>query len=131
MEAARVARLKGHRVTLVEASQNLGGQVAMAKRAPFLHTIGDIAYWLEQEIYRLGVEVRTGTYMEASEIIAEKPELVAIATGAFPRDNGLHYRYPADPRPGHGLSNVLSALHLLASPQRDVGKPAVVVVDVG
>src|SRR3546814_14726262 len=78
MEAARVARLKGHRVTLVEASQNLGGQVAMAKRAPFLHTIGDIAYWLEQEIYRLGVEVRTGTYIEASEIIAEKPDFVEI-----------------------------------------------------
>src|SRR3546814_16686758 len=73
MEAARVARLKGHRVTLVEASQNLGGQVAMAKRAPFLHTIGDIAYWLEQEIYRLGVEVRTGNSMEASGIHAQKP----------------------------------------------------------
>src|SRR3546814_574310 len=74
MEAARVARLKGHRVTLVEASQNLGGQVAMAKRAPFLHTIGDIAYWLEQEIYRLGVEVRNGTYIGDIEIICEKPD---------------------------------------------------------
>src|SRR3546814_19524437 len=69
--------------------------------------------------------------MEASEINAEKPDFVVIATGAIPRDNGGQYRYPADPVPGHGRSNVLSAVELLASPQRDLGKTAVVFDDVG
>src|SRR3546814_12235922 len=69
--------------------------------------------------------------MEASEIIAEKPDFVVIATGAIPRDNGVQYRYPADPVPGHGRSNVLSAVELLASPQRDLGKTAVVFDAVG
>src|SRR3546814_1179609 len=69
--------------------------------------------------------------MEASEINAEKPDFVVIATGAIPRDNGVQYRYPADPVPGHSHSNVLSAVELLASPQRDLGKTAVVFDDVG
>src|SRR3546814_16482546 len=35
------------------------------------------------------------------------------------------------PVPGHSHSNVLSAVELLASPQRDLGKTAVVFDDVG
>jgi len=131
MEAARTARLKGNHVTLVEASQNLGGQVAVARKAPFLHTIGDIAYWLEQEIYRLGVDVRTGTYWEAGEILAEQPDYVVIATGALPRDNGVQYRYPGQPVPGHEQGHVISAVELLTSPGRDLGQSAVVFDDVG
>src|SRR3546814_14372336 len=82
MEAARVARLKGHRVTLVAASQNLGGQVAMAKRAPFLQTIGDIASWLEQEITRLGVEVRTGTYIDTRQHISANTDFAVMTNSA-------------------------------------------------
>lgn len=131
MEAARVARLKGHRVTLVEAAADLGGQVAVAKRAPFLHTIGDIAYWLEQEIYRLGVEVHTGTYWEVGDIVAAAPDFVVVATGAIPRDNGLQYRFPGQSIPGFTSSHVISAMELLTSPQRALGETAVVFDDIG
>jgi NADPH-dependent 2,4-dienoyl-CoA reductase/sulfur reductase-like enzyme len=131
MEAARVARLRGHRVTLVEAGPNLGGQVAIAKQAPRLLSIGDIAYWLEQEIYRLGVKVRTSTYMEAAEIISEKPDYVVIATGSTPRENGVQYEHPEYPVPGFDQDHVISAVDLLTSPGRDVGKAAVVFDDVG
>ena len=131
MEAARVARLRGHQVTLVEAGPDLGGQVAIAKRAPRLHTIGDIIFWLEQEIYRLGVEVRTNTYFEADDVVAEKADYVVIATGALPRGNGVQIAAPHLSIPGFDQPHVLSSDDLLSAPTRDLGKTAVVYDDVG
>jgi 2,4-dienoyl-CoA reductase-like NADH-dependent reductase (Old Yellow Enzyme family) len=131
MEAARISRAKGHRVTLVEAGPHLGGQVAVAKRAPRLHTIGDIAFWLEQEIYRLGVEVRTSTYFDVEDVVAERPDYVVIATGALPRGNGIQYEYPRAPVDGYELPHVVSGADLLTSPQLELGKTALVFDDVG
>jgi hypothetical protein len=131
MEAARTARLKGHAVTLFEAGPNLGGQLLTARRAPFLHSIGDIAHWLEQEIYRLGVEVRTGSYVEAEEILAQKPDLVVIATGSIARHDGIQYRNPEHPVPGFDQPHVISAVELLSPQQRDFGRTALVFDDVG
>jgi NADPH-dependent 2,4-dienoyl-CoA reductase/sulfur reductase-like enzyme len=131
MEAARISRLKGHRVTLVEAGPDLGGQVAVAKRAPRLHTIGDIAFWLEQEIYRLGVEVRTSTYFDVEDVLAERPDYVVVATGALPRGNGIQYEYPHAPVDGYDQPHVISGADLLTSPQQKLGKTALVFDDVG
>ena len=131
MEAARISRLRGHRVTLVEAGSDLGGQLAVAKRAPRLHTIGDIAFWLEQEIYRLGVEVRTSTYFDIEDALAEHPDYVVVATGAIPRGNGIQYEYPHAPVDGYDQPHVMSAADLLTSPQRELGKTALVFDDVG
>ncbi len=130
MEAARIAALRGHSVTLFEASADLGGQLNVARKAPRLHTIGDIADWLEQEVYRLGVDVRLSSYAEASEIIAEKPDLVVIATGALPRENGVQYTYPAEAVPGFDKAHVISAMDLLTG-QPPRAKTALVFDDVG
>jgi 2,4-dienoyl-CoA reductase-like NADH-dependent reductase (Old Yellow Enzyme family) len=131
MEAARVARLKGHKVTLVEAGPNLGGQVSIAKLAPRLHTIGDIAFWLEQEIYRLGVDVRTNTYFDTDDVLAENPDYVVVATGALPRDNGIQYQAPHTPVEGFDQLHVMSPAELLTTPDRDLGRTALVFDDVG
>src|SRR5690606_36697719 len=105
--------------------------VAIAKKGPRLHTIGDIAYWLEQEIYRLGVEVRTNTYLEADDILIEKPDYVVIATGALPRDNGTQYENPQHPVPGFDRPHVISGMELFTDTTRDLGKSAVIFDDVG
>jgi 2,4-dienoyl-CoA reductase-like NADH-dependent reductase (Old Yellow Enzyme family) len=131
MEAARISRLRGHRVTLVEAAPDLGGQVAVAKLAPRLHTIGDIAFWLEQEIYRLGVGVRTSTYFDLEDALAERPDFVVVATGALPRGNGIQYEHPHAPVDGYDQPHVISAADLLTSPQRELGATALVFDDVG
>ena len=131
MEAARISRLRGHKVTLIEAKPDLGGQVAVAKRAPRLHVIGDSIFWLEQEIYRLGVEVRTNTYFDAESVLAEKPDYVVVATGAIPRDNGIQYQSPAEPVEGFDLPHVLSSEALLTSPHLNLGTHAVVYDEVG
>ncbi|MBV9996146.1 MAG: FAD-dependent oxidoreductase [Caulobacteraceae bacterium] len=130
MEAARVAALKGHKVVLCEASPSLGGMLNVARRAPKSANFGDIAVWLEQEVYRLGVEVRLNTYVETSDIEAENPDHLIIATGSAPRMDGLQHTFPAQKVAGVDQAHVVSSTEALTE-RRDWGKSAVVLDTVG
>ena len=88
LEAARVAALAGHRVELHEATPHLGGAVKLVKMIPHLSGLADIIHWLEAEVYRLGVDVHTSSYLDADEIIAINPDVVLLATGSQPREDG-------------------------------------------
>ncbi|HEX4508283.1 MAG TPA: FAD-dependent oxidoreductase, partial [Alphaproteobacteria bacterium] len=131
MESARIAALMGHKVMLAEAGSKLGGAIQAARRAPKLHTIGDIIDWQERELYRLGVEVRLGTYMEADAVLAEEADMVVISTGSQPRMDGVQFGEPGIPLPGFDLPHVLSSHDLLLGAPRDLGKSAVVLDDTG
>jgi 2,4-dienoyl-CoA reductase-like NADH-dependent reductase (Old Yellow Enzyme family) len=131
MEAARVAALRGHRVTLAEAAPDLGGTLRLAAKAPTRHAIGDILTWLEAQIYRLGVEVRLGTFMDVEDIIAMRPDAVILATGSSPRMDGVQGSHPGQPIRGMDRKNVISSTDLFATPPADLGRSAVVIDDVG
>lgn len=131
MEAARVAALRGHTVTLAEAADDLGGTLRIAARAPQRHGIADIAVWLEQEVYRLGVDVRLSTYLSADDIRSLAPDAVILATGSLPRMDGIQLSHPGEPIAGIARPHVLSSWDLLLErPPRPV-KSAVVIDDVG
>ncbi len=130
LEAARMCATRGHKVILAEASAQLGGAVNVAKRAPYLHTLGDITYWLEQEVYRLGVEVRTSSYVEASDVLAESPDAVIVATGSLPRLDGFQPANPGLAAPWAGNPAVLSAEDVLVA-TGEIGPSAVVFDTVG
>ena len=84
LEAARVLALRGHRVTLADASARFGGMVRAAPGAPHLTALAD---WLEDECRRLGVEFRLGTAVSDAELDAAEREgaRVILATGSRPR----------------------------------------------
>jgi 2,4-dienoyl-CoA reductase-like NADH-dependent reductase (Old Yellow Enzyme family) len=130
LEAARVCATAGHRVVLAEASPNLGGAINVARRAPTLHTIGDIAVWLEQEVYRLGVEVRLSTYLDAADVRTEGADVVIIATGAEPRMDGFQPFSPGESIGGVEQRHVISSTELLAGPV-PTARTALVVDSVG
>jgi heterodisulfide reductase subunit A-like polyferredoxin len=131
MEAARIARLKGHTVVLVEAMPNLGGNVSIARRAPFLHTMGDITSWLEQEVYRVGVEVRLNTFADADYVRTERADVVIIATGSEPRRDGLQALLPGETVGGVDRPHVLSSIDLITGTLPADVKTALVLDDVG
>ena len=131
MEAARVSALQGHKVILAEASSQLGGAANAAKRAPKMQTIGDIVDWQEREIFRLGVEVRLGTYMDVDDVLAEGADKVIVATGSLPRMDGVQFGNPGEPATGAHLPHVISSLDLFLGPPRELGATALVVDDVG
>jgi hypothetical protein len=85
LEAARVAARRGHRVVLLEAGGELGGQVRLAARATPRRDMIGIADWLAAEVTALGVDIRFNTFAEASDVISEGPDVVVLATGGVPR----------------------------------------------
>src|SRR5262249_52951394 len=69
LETARIAALRGHRVTLLEAGPQLGGQVLVAARAPKREDYAAIAHWLAGQVRKVGVEVRLNTLAEAKDLL--------------------------------------------------------------
>jgi 2,4-dienoyl-CoA reductase-like NADH-dependent reductase (Old Yellow Enzyme family) len=131
MEAARVAALFCHRVVLFEAQPTLGGTINIAKRAPKLATIGDITHWQEQEIYRLGVDIRLSSYAEAADVRAESPDIVIVATGSLPRMDGIQAARPEAPVPGFDKPHVMSSHDIVLAQAGHFGASAVVFDDIG
>ncbi len=85
LEAARVSAERGFEVVLFEAADELGGQLRLAAKGRTRRQIWGVADWLISEVQTLGVDIRTGVYAEADEVLAEAPDLVIIATGGAPR----------------------------------------------
>jgi 2,4-dienoyl-CoA reductase-like NADH-dependent reductase (Old Yellow Enzyme family)/thioredoxin reductase len=84
LEAACVAAQRGHRVSLLEQGDRLGGQLNLAARAPhkegFLDAIRHLALMAE----RAGVHIHLRTRATADSLIAEQPDVVIVATGGTP-----------------------------------------------
>jgi 2,4-dienoyl-CoA reductase-like NADH-dependent reductase (Old Yellow Enzyme family) len=132
LEAARVAALRGHRVTFAEATPTLGGAVAIAARAPRRGGIADIIGWLEREILRLGVELRLSTYIDAADVAELAPDVVIVATGSSPRMDGRQHLTPGYVAKGMEHRSVVSSHELLTeASNRDWGTRAVVFDDTG
>lgn len=82
MEAARVSALRGHKVILCEKEQKLGGHLIEAGSHCFKSGIARLAVWYENEMKRLGVEVKLGTLLSADDVKALAPDAVITATGS-------------------------------------------------
>jgi NADPH-dependent 2,4-dienoyl-CoA reductase/sulfur reductase-like enzyme len=82
LEAARIAALRGHRVTLLERRPELGGQIQLARRAPGRAELGAIVDHLTREISRLDIKVLYNAEATAESVLALEPDAVVIATGS-------------------------------------------------
>jgi NADPH-dependent 2,4-dienoyl-CoA reductase/sulfur reductase-like enzyme len=131
LEAARIAALAGHRVVLAEATPSLGGLPNVYRTAPRMGTIPDIVGWLEQEVYRLGVEVRLSTWMDADDIAAEHADHVILAVGAELEPPALQVLFPAEPVIVAAGAAITSPIDLFAARGVDRGRSAVVVDEPG
>lgn len=84
LEAARVARKRGHQVTLLEKSPRLGGQMLLASIPPHKQTLSKAMDWLTREVDREGVKIKLNTEGNEENIAKENPDMVIVATGARP-----------------------------------------------
>lgn len=84
LEAARVAAARGHRVVVMEAQDQPGGQVRLTAELKRRREIMGIIDWRVAECERHGAELRFNTYAEQGDVLAEDPDVVVIATGGMP-----------------------------------------------
>ncbi len=84
LEAARVSAKRGHKVTLIEAASELGGQMVLAAKATWRRDASGIAAWMTEELERLDVDVRFNAYAELQDVVAEQADVVIVATGGLP-----------------------------------------------
>lgn len=125
MQAALVLRQRGHQVTLLEASDQLGGQLNYAAQLPRRHKFGFIARDMNLQLRKAGVDIRLQTRWDAQQIIDFAADGVIVATGSTPIKTGFTSTRPAvDLVPGSTQSNVLSVIEVLEKPER-VGKRVV------
>ena len=130
LEAARVAGERGHRVEIVEALPMIGGQFRLAGMQPRRAQILDLMDWYERQFTKLGVTLRLNTFLDAEEIAAHPAQVVILATGSLPDEDGVQRWQPQHARlPGIDLGGVWSPEAVLRREAR-LGD-AVVVYDEG
>jgi 2,4-dienoyl-CoA reductase (NADPH2) len=104
METAYLAAARGHQVTLWEKDQCLGGNLRYAAMPPGKADFITLLHFYENQLARNGVKVLLNREVTAEEIIAEKADVVVLATGA---------RGAEAPFPVKEQAKVVSALDVL------------------
>jgi len=117
LEAARVAGLRGHRVTLFEREKRLGGQFALSAYAPFRQENAMAIGWLSRQVEKNGVEVVLDREVTPELIEELTPDVVVVASGAVPIVPDI---------PGVDKPNVVTAVEVLAGTTKAFGRVAVV-----
>ena len=102
--AAETAAMRGHDVTVFEASDHLGGQFRSAAYPVGKGELTTFVSQLRQNLGELGVEIKMGSAVDENLIVSEKPDAIIIATGAKPL---------MPPIPGIDGANVVKAEDVL------------------
>jgi len=84
LEAARVAVLRGHQVTLCEKTDRLGGQFNLAATPPTKQEFIKAIQYLSTQVKKAGVKVELGKEVTPELVDELKPDVVIVATGGAP-----------------------------------------------
>ena len=84
MEAARIAALRGHRVTLYEKSAVLGGNLIAAGAHDFKREVAQLNEYFKQQMRLMPVDIHLNTEIGAESLKKLKAEAVILATGSVP-----------------------------------------------
>lgn len=106
VEAAIVSAKRGHKVTLWEKGEKLGGNLIPASVPKFKDDLKRLIRYYEIQMDKLGVNVVTEKNSTSNEILEENPDVVILGTGSTPLVPRL---------PGINGSNVHAAIDVLSN----------------
>ena len=121
LEAARIAALRGHAVTLFERDDEPGGQMQLSRLVPGREELSGHLTWLAGSAERAGVRLLLGVEADVDRVLAERPDIVIIATGS---EIGLPNI------PGILDSPVVDAYQILRRPLAGIGRALVIGGDI-
>lgn len=133
LEFARLAASRGHRVTLHERSDELGGQTIQFARLPNRAEVRNWLDWLIRQVKAsTAVTIRLGsdiTETNVADILAaDPPDEIVVASGARAAADGRS-SVTTEPIPGHDGSHVLTYEELLEDGIPDTVGKRVLIVD--
>jgi 2,4-dienoyl-CoA reductase-like NADH-dependent reductase (Old Yellow Enzyme family)/thioredoxin reductase len=118
LEAARVAAVRGHSVTLMEKETQLGGYARIAALPIGKEEIKtSFIDWLERQCRKAGVEIELGRELSVEVVKALGPDVVIVATGGRPF---------IPPIPGIDKAHVIIAEDVLTGKAARIGKRVIV-----
>lgn len=117
MEAARIAAIEGHHVTLFEKSDHLGGVMGDICTASFKQNIKKLTTWYKVQLKKLNVDVHLNTEITGEEEILASCDKIIAGCGAKP---------VIPPIPGIDGENVISILDVHRNPSLLKGEQIVV-----
>ncbi len=84
MQAALTAAQRGHRVTLFERGEDIGGLLHPASRPPFKDSLMDLVRYFRHELEALKVDIRCGVTVTGQLLQAKNFDMTLLATGSRP-----------------------------------------------
>ena len=83
MEAARVAKLRGHDVEVYEKSDVLGGHLVHTGQHDFKKEVAALNKWYQKQLELLEIPVHMNTAVDAELLKSLKPDAVILAVGSY------------------------------------------------
>ncbi len=93
LEAARIARLRGHSVTVFEKNTHIGGQINFIQKRPGRQAMAGVVRYLEHSLAELKVPIVTGVQVTPEFVAQQNPDVVVVATGSRPHPKPVPGNY--------------------------------------
>lgn len=117
MEAARTAAMRGHKVSLYEKNESLGGNLIPGGSHSFKKEVRELNAWYQNELKALPVEIHTGETVTAGQLGNMDADVVILAAGSV----------PVMPKvPGIDDKKVIGCMEAFAHPEK-VGQKVIVI----
>lgn len=120
LEAARIAKVLGHNVTIVEKRAKLGGQTNLSWVPPGRHDIHEIMDYYSAQIEHLGIELHLGVEANLEYINEAQADAVIFATG-------VKYNIPDIPGIDGSLGSEIYLAEKILEGECPIGKNVVVI----
>jgi len=117
MEAARTAAMRGHKVSLYEKNESLGGNLIPGGSHSFKKEVRELNAWYQNELKALPVEIHTGANVTAGQLRNMDADVIILAAGSV----------PVMPKvPGIDDKKVIGCMEAFAHPEK-VGQKVIVI----
>ena len=117
MEAARTAAMRGHKVSLYEKNESLGGNLIPGGSHSFKKEVRELNAWYQNELKALPVEIHTGESVTAGQLRDMDADVIILAAGSL----------PVMPKvPGIDDKKVIGCMEAFAHPEK-VGQKVMVI----
>jgi len=117
LACATVAAERGHRVTLFDAANEIGGQFNLAKRIPGKEEFQETLRYFGRKLQLTGVELCLGSRIDADALLAAGFDEIVLATGVAPRTPAIE---------GIGHAKVCSYLEVISGRRKPGARVAIV-----